>query len=263
MRNKNKLFAAVAAFFGGTIGLHRWYLGDVGGGIFYLILMFITSAMALPVTTMLGVFEGIRLLMMSQNEFDRKYNGASRQRGQTQRGRQRQSRDRRTNRQFEERRTKARPQQKRKANPFKNSGIKKYKNFELDGAEKDLLEAMKINSEDIDTHYTLASIYSLSENKDKAYYHLQQAVDLGMKNLEKINTDDALAFLRVQDDFDEFKKSGFRQKRGSKTVSQGQEANLLEDDVLLSQLNKLAELRKRGLLSESEFTLERKKLLRK
>lgn len=268
MRKKSKLLAAVLAFFGGSFGLHRFYLGDIGGGIFYIVLMFITATMRFPVTAMLGIFEGIRLLMMSNNEFDQKYNGAASRRGtnaqrQTQRQTQRQGRGRQANRQQDERRQKPRPQQKRKANPFKSSGIKKYKNFELDGAEKDLLQAVKINSQDVDTHYTLASIYSLNEKKEKAYHHLQQAVELGMKNLERVNTDDALAFMRIQEDFDEFKKNGFRRRQSSQQATPQREANLLDDDVLLSQLNKLAELRKRGLLSESEFTLERKKLLRK
>ncbi len=258
------------SIFGGTIGLHRFYLGDVGGGIFYVVLMFMMSRF-LPITTMLGIFEGIRLLMMSDDAFDKKYNGAagSRQqrRSQRQQGRQQQRKSQRqgrqTNRQYEERRPQqARPQNKRKANPFKTSGIKKYKNFELEGAEKDLLEAVKINSRDAETHYTLAAIYSLNEKKDKAYHHLSQAVELGMQNLERVNTEDAFAYLRIQEDFDAYRKGGFRHSKAqqAKDVPEG---DLLEDDVLLSQLNKLAELRKRGLLSESEFTLERKKLLRK
>jgi len=254
VRKKSKLIAALFALFGGSFGLHRWYLGDVGGGIFYLVMLFMTSRLSFPLTGILGVFEAIRFFSMSNNEFDGKYNGATQQRGNVRR-------DRRGRRGQE--RVQRKPQAKRKANPFKASGIKKYKNYELDGAEKDLLEAMKINDQDIDTHYTLASIYSLNENKDKAYYHLQEAVQLGMKNLEKVNTDDALAFLRIQDDFDEFRKRGFIAKRNPQNKQQSSEENLLDDDVLLSQLNKLAELRKRGLLSESEFTVERKKLLRR
>ena len=34
------------------------------------------------------------------------------------------------------------------------------------------------------------------------------------------------------------------------------------DDTLLAQLNKLSELRKKGILSEDEFIFERKKVLR-
>jgi len=260
VRNKSKLVAALLALFGGSFGLHRWYLGDVGGGIFYLFLLFMTARLSFPLTGMLGVFEAIRFFSMTSKEFDSKYNGGgARQRGARSQSRSRQRRGVLDAREFEQRK----PKSKRKANPFKGSGIKKYKNYELDGAEKDLLEAIKINDRDVDTHYTLASIYSLNENKDKAYYHLQQAVQLGMKNLEKINTDDALAYLRIQDDFDEFRKRGFIAKKTSGGQSKRPEENLLEDDVLLSQLNKLAELRKRGLLSESEFTLERKKLLRR
>ena len=36
---------------------------------------------------------------------------------------------------------------------------------------------------------------------------------------------------------------------------------VLDDDILLSQLNKLAELRKKGLISEEEFAIEKEKLI--
>lgn len=258
-KRKNKFIAALLAFFLGSMGIHRFYLGDGGGGIFYLFLLFMTTKMMFPITGMLGVFEAIRFLSMSQLEFDRKYNRvATRETRRTQRRRSREEqRGRRVDRRAPQKTSRL------KSNPFKNSGLKKLKNYELDGAEEDLVQAIKINDGDVDIHYALASVYSLTEEKDKAYYHLQEAVQLGMQNLDKINTDDALAFLRIQDDFDDFRKSGFVLKKGSLVQKQEKEANLLDDDVLLSQLNKLAELRKKGLLSESEFVHERKKLLRR
>lgn len=157
-----------------------------------------------------------------------------------------------------------------KSNPFKKSGIAKYKEFDLDGAIADFEQGLAISEADVALHWNIAAAYSLTEKKDKAFFHLNRAVELGFNDFEKIQTHDDLAYLRIQPEFDDFKANGYKlgakqaqQSRESKRlVAPEQEANLT-DDILLSQLNKLAELRKKGLLSEQEFVTERKKLLRR
>jgi len=64
---KSKLAAALFAFFLGAFGFHKFYLGRVGMGILYLLLCwtFIPAA--------LGVIEGILFLVMSNEDFVRKY----------------------------------------------------------------------------------------------------------------------------------------------------------------------------------------------
>jgi TM2 domain-containing membrane protein YozV/ribosomal protein L40E len=64
---KSKLAAALFAFFLGAFGFHKFYLGRVGMGIIYLLLCwtFIPAA--------LGVIEGILFLVMSNEDFARKY----------------------------------------------------------------------------------------------------------------------------------------------------------------------------------------------
>ena len=55
------------------------------------------------------------------------------------------------------------------------------------------------------------------------------------------------------------------QKKLKKSPVPDQETAPVEqeiDDSLLAQLNKLSELRKKGILSEDEFIFERKKVLR-
>ena len=99
-----------------------------------------------------------------------------------------------------------------------------------------------------------------------AYQHLDKAVGLGFNDFEKIKTHDDLAFVRIQDRWDDFKNHGFRfqansQINNTKTPELPKEQPV-QDDVLLSQLKRLAELRDRGLLSEQEFIIEKKKLSR-
>lgn len=65
---KDKLIAALLAFFMGVFGVHHFYLGNKGRGIIYLI-FFWTAFPAI----IAGV-EGILWLLMDEDEFDYKYN---------------------------------------------------------------------------------------------------------------------------------------------------------------------------------------------
>ena len=93
--------------------------------------------------------------------------------------------------------------------------------------------------------------------------------------MERILSHDDLAYVRIQPEFDHFRSSGFRANPFSTPSTEPQsnhqaaepvkitvDANPDMDDKLLFQLNKLSELRKKGILSEDEFIFERKKILR-
>lgn len=143
-----------------------------------------------------------------------------------------------------------------KKNPLKNSGLAKFKEYDYDGAIEDFTKALTISPNDIALHFNLAAAYSLTEDKDKAFKHLDTAVSLGFKDFDKINSHDALAYLRIQPEFDEFKANGYRVKAGTiKKENPGLDANLLE------QLNRLQDLRERGVLTEAEFEVQKGKLL--
>lgn len=214
---------------------------------------------------------------MSDEKFDEKYNGQFKNTSQR---RSRSSRDIRSSRRATSRR-RSTPQSQAplrrrsannfsKSNPFKKSGIAKYKDFDLDGAIADFKQGLAISEGDVALHWNIACAYSLTEKKDKAYYHLARAVQLGFNDFEKIQTHDDLAYLRIQPEFEEFKADGYRtspilksRDNDPKQIATPNQEEQLTDDILLSQLNKLAELRKKGLLSEEEFAMERKKLLRR
>ncbi|MFH6994202.1 TM2 domain-containing protein [Flavobacterium sp. FlaQc-48] len=65
---KSKLTAAILAFFFGGIGIHKFYLGQSGQGILYLLFCwtFIPSIIAF--------FQFFGLLFMSDHSFNVKYN---------------------------------------------------------------------------------------------------------------------------------------------------------------------------------------------
>ena len=258
---KNKVVAALLAFVGSPLGLHKFYLGDSGAGVFYIFLTMMTSGVfSFPISFFLGIIDGLRYLMMPPEEFDRKFNKRYRKTTRTRsRTRKTPSRDSyrttRTN--------KRKPSSKRvRSNPFKKSGIKKYKEYDIEEAIDDFHKALKLDPKDASIHFNLACAYSLLEDKEEAFRYLEMSVAHGMADHEKILNHDDLAYLRIQPEFETFKINGF--KRGaSKTASANTtfEKQKPKDDILLAQLNRLMELRKKGVLTEQEFLRERKKVL--
>lgn len=146
---------------------------------------------------------------------------------------------------------------KSKDNPYKKSGMEKYKEYDYNGAIEDFEKSLAVDDSDVATHFNIACAYSIMENKEKSFYHLSKAVELGFRDFEKIKTHDALAYLRIQDDFETFVQNNYKLKAGSSA----QQEKITEHGDLLEQLNKLAELREKGLLTEEEFVLQKKKLL--
>lgn len=69
-RNKTKLAMSLLTFFGGGLGLHKFYAGCWGWGLVYL-----ASCLILPgVSAVVALIEFIRVLTLSKESFDAKYN---------------------------------------------------------------------------------------------------------------------------------------------------------------------------------------------
>ncbi|HJD43837.1 MAG TPA: TM2 domain-containing protein [Candidatus Paenalcaligenes intestinipullorum] len=64
---KNKIAAALLAFFLGGFGIHKFYLGQVGMGVLYLIFCWTF------IPALVGFVEGIIYLTMSDETFNNKY----------------------------------------------------------------------------------------------------------------------------------------------------------------------------------------------
>ena len=73
---KNKKTASLLAIFGGTVGAHRFYLGETGKGIFSVLICWTF------IPTILGAFTGVKWLLGSNEAFDRAYNSERIQREQ-------------------------------------------------------------------------------------------------------------------------------------------------------------------------------------
>ena len=143
---------------------------------------------------------------------------------------------------------------------MKSSGIEKFKDYDYQGAIEDFQKGLELSPDDVTLHFNLACSYSLTEQTEKSFYHLDRAVTLGFNDYNRIKTHDALAFLRIQPDFEAFEKNNYRLSPNLKAVKE-EVLDLNETGDLLEQLKRLGELRERGLLSDEEFIKEKKKLL--
>lgn len=261
---KSKTTAALIALLGGVFGLHKFYLNDPGSGFFYAIAGIVTRGIfGFPVTILVGVLDAIRLFSMSEQRFNKKYNSESSRRRRSTSGSKAQDRTTRDMRSERERyRYNEKITKKQRDNPFRRSADKKYKEFDLEGALTDYAKASEITPADSEMHFSMAGIYSLMENTDKSLHHLEQAMKMGFEDLDLIKNKDELAFLRIQPEYDAFVANGYIRVEKYKPIEPPKE-DLLQDDVLLSQLNKLKELRSKGMLSQKEYAYEKEKLMKR
>jgi len=75
-----------------------------------------------------------------------------------------------------------------------------------------------------------------------------------------IVTHDAFEYIRIQDDFAAFEENGYR-LTAKMDIPQGGDGDAEVDPLLLERLQKLSELRDRGILTEQEFLVQKEKLL--
>lgn len=69
--DRNKYVAAALAFFLGTLGIHRFYLGRNGTGVLMIVIS--ATIIGLIVTGIWAFIDAVRYLVMSDAEFDHRY----------------------------------------------------------------------------------------------------------------------------------------------------------------------------------------------
>ena len=267
---KSKYTAAVLAFFLGMFGTHRFYLGQRFLGILYgfiffvcMMIMFEERQPAIMFPVILAFVDSVLLAVMPQEEFDERYN------------RRKTRRQRFNDNNYRE---ELPPSSHKSLNQptlaeLKKSGIEKFREYDFGSAVEVFLAALKIQPNDAATHFNLACSYSILEQKEEAFIHLQGAVDNGFKQFEKIDTHDALAYLRAQPEFDVFVKNGYQVQeqqpvaetpvppKAEAAPEMPKEEPLVLQDDLLDQIIRLGELRDKGILTEEEFAKQKEKIL--
>jgi TM2 domain-containing membrane protein YozV len=72
--DRNKIVAALLAFFLGVFGVHRFYLGRIGSGVVMLLLT--CTFVGVIITGVWAFIDFLRYLIMSDDEFARRYQQA-------------------------------------------------------------------------------------------------------------------------------------------------------------------------------------------
>ncbi len=285
MDKKDKNIAGLLAFLVGGFGVHRFYLNQIGLGVLYIFLTIFTCG----AFYLVNIIEAIVFWTMDDRSFDIKYNGHLNY--QTRQAYNQAPNPQVQNRQFDVLRDSPSPvQQPRQQqpprqqapqrqqrpvkqpvkrptpakkptgipNPFKASGVKKFREYDFEGALKAFKKALKIDSKDKAVHFNLGCCYSVMEDIQKSLYHLDQAVQNGFADFNRIHKHDSLAFLRAHDEFEDFAKNGYRLPKAETSETPQLNApkeNLLDDNAndLLDQLDKQGE-KEEILLTEDQVS---------
>lgn len=252
---KSKSTATILTFFLGGIGVHRFYLGQTGLGFLYLI-FFWTFVPAL-----IAFVDFFMFLTMDEQKFNHKYNfrylgnlqaqptivinntGA----GNIQSAPVVANNDAKY----------ASPSTPKVDESFRDKGLKLYHNYDFDKAIIELRKAVNINPKDAESHFVLACIYSIIEKTDNSFFHLEKAIESGYTNLEEIQNHDHLSYLRTQDKFKEFSNNGYKLLRSNLISPASPNINT----SIIDQIEKLAQLRDKGAITDVEFQNQKSKLL--
>jgi tetratricopeptide (TPR) repeat protein len=273
---KKKNVAGFLALVFGFLGVHRFYLGQRFLGILHMVLAFfaiiITAEENVPMVlapALLGLVDAILFFVMPKEDFDRRYN---KDKDRQWYGRHYQNTDR-----FPA------PGRRRRVHPsefeiVKRRGIQNFRDYCFEAAAEDFEQALSLEPENAAIHYNLAATYSMLEDEQLAFQHLEEAVEYGFDQVEKIHNHDALAFLRSRPAFQAFADNGYRlpvlgleapeeseelELKAARPYPVAKDAAPPPSDKLLEQIVELGKLRDRGILTDEEFAQQKEKLLMK
>lgn len=267
---KKKRTTAILALLFGVFGLHRFYLGERWKGFLHLGLFFMAfvatieeNAPIIMFPAILGFVDAVLFFVKPKEEFDEKYN-----RKYLDYDPEPQVRRRRRKFPPVRSRSTARPPQRERRievapmNTFKESGMRKYDDYDILGAITDFRKALNANFKDAQVHFLIACCYSINEEPEKSLFHLDKAVDFGFIDFETIHNTDALAFLRTHNRFEEFVKNSYQIPRYL-PEEQDEKLDEMSDEKasdLLDQIAALGALYEKGVLTPEEFQKQKEKL---
>lgn len=280
---KNKIVAAFLALFAGMFGVHRFYLQRWWQGVMYMALSFITIMItadgegpAFLIPMVLGFVDALLFFVMPKEDFDEKYNKKRMQQTQHETFYDEAESEADPEALMEKplrtakapQGTKAGRKENKKEDFFKRIGIEQFRSMDFEGAIESFMKALEDNITSPSVHFNLACCYSMIENTDKALQNLEKAIENGFSDISKIQSHQALAYVRKQPEYESFVANGYRIV---KQLPQAQ-PNLLDAQVnaspssndtkdVLDEVLHLGDLREKGLITEEEFVAQKRKLL--
>jgi len=269
--NRSKHVAWILALTFGVFGVHRLYLGKKGQGIANLVIGIISiiallasDGDAFPIIMVLGILsfvDAVLLFVMPKSEFDHRYNMGIAKAGRRERKQMRKIKkaEERAARRAQKRESKA-PKEEGTFSRLKDA-LKHYDRGDYQNAIRHLEQLLVQDDNDLVVHYYLSCCFSITRDKQDAYYHLAKAVECGFDDYDRILTDPGLSYLRSLPGFQAFKDNGYLRVAGLPVP----EEDLLQTDRLeltpFEQIEMLGDRMESGEISREQFEVEKKKIL--
>lgn len=114
----------------------------------------------------------------------------------------------------------------------------------------DLKRKLSIDGNLPNENFRMSVIYAQSRNASKSFYYLEKAINSGFSNIDFIKTTPQLRFIQEHSDFEMFISSFLKQP----TVT-------ISSTDRYADLEKISNLRDKGVLNEEEFQIEKAKIL--
>ena len=267
--SKSKGVATLLAFFFGFFGIHRFYLGQRKKGMTHLILSILAIVLTargmenpippVVIFAIIGFVDFILLLAMSRYDFNLKYNTGTPELSRRDR------RKVRRQQQHAKQPAPVRPPQRveEPANKPMMQGIAFYKREQYHEAMRSFHKALEIDPDSPAIFFNLACCASILGDHEAAFRFLERSVECGFDDFDRIDTHEALAYIRDRSEYAAFANNGYRIVQ---QLPEPEADELLEsldkfNPDILDKLEHLGELLERGDLSRQEFEDRKKEIL--
>lgn len=253
---KNKVTAGILAIFFGWLGVHRFYLGQVGRGVLYLLFSFTM------IPLLIGFIDGIVFLTQDRDTFDKRYNPGEWALAQLRKEQEAARRRPRKPREYVAADNPPPPTTTHQ-DPYLSRANTLYAAHDFEAAAAQYHHSLALDNKQGSVHFRLASIYSILEDEQRSLSHLSEALENGFYDFDEIDNNDDLAYLRSTPAYLAFKSNGFRIPVPAPSQPQApteEEALVLSDDLITS-IERLARLKDEGILNEEAFVREKQKIL--
>lgn len=270
--SKNKYVAAILAFIGGVFGIHRFYLNQRGLGFLMIGLSLISFGV---LSWLISLVDTFLFIIMDTDRFDEKYNSKldDSEAEFLYRSYEKPGSEKSAIKSSSGYRQKRR--QLKAIQEYRKKGVELFHLYDFEEAIEEFEKVIKLDPYNVPANFNIACAYSQIEDSQKSMYHISRAIEGGFDDFDKINHHEKLAYVRIQPEWEEFVKNGYRltdvfydKKEGTreeeqiKTKDQDRKNQLGEGEHnILERLKKLQKKREEGGISEKDFELQRKKLM--